>query len=454
MLAKVRDVLDCLPRPSLSRLCSERGLTPDRDIDSHRKTLAHSFHGRREDLIFSLHRTELVEVFRKLTFLENGESVRLASPSTHRLDELHKIALWLIAGQRRPRFARLVPVDNRRIEADDTEDNVAARNRVRAPPDEEAAPTHQLSVEEVEHYGQLVRDNLRLASGEWSRPRQIDGVLKAIGREPVQRLRTDAFRYLIWALDVAGVEACLADDLAEEVLSQDAISPGIHAKLRLRISQATTAGHTIKEQGRGVSGGAADGLSSFGGGPPIVVRGEDPIAPRQVARLPDYSVALLQLQFLTAVPSPDRGTLPAWPMEYLAAATRGLTLRPTESALLRPYLEGLRMGIHSPDDAIRQLCDSLSSDQLTRLLVDFQALNPFFPEVVREIVERVVNSRRDVSQGATARGEVDVASAPAAALDVGRTPQRIARTDVPQPQLSAPANQRDLGALAGMFDDE
>ncbi|HEY2511803.1 MAG TPA: hypothetical protein VGI39_13135 [Polyangiaceae bacterium] len=73
-------------------------------------------------------------------------------------------------------------------------------------------------------------------SEEWSRPYKIARVLQALGMDVPRRLRRERFAGAIDALRTRGIEVALADggpiDYAD--------SPGIGAKIRLRLVRATT----------------------------------------------------------------------------------------------------------------------------------------------------------------------------------------------------------------------
>jgi hypothetical protein len=74
--------------------------------------------------------------------------------------------------------------------------------------------------------------------GEWSRPRMIGRILEILGEHVPERLRAERFRGLIGLLARSGIEACDADDPVENVLATNDPSPGIDAKLRLRVRRA------------------------------------------------------------------------------------------------------------------------------------------------------------------------------------------------------------------------
>lgn len=191
----------------------------------------------------------------------------------------------------------------------------------------------------------------------------------------------------------------------------------------------------------------------------MVQAGERPVSQR-ILRPRDYELAVLRLQLLTAVPSAERRNMPEWPSSYLAAATRGLVLRREEETLLRAFAVGLCLGTHSPYDAIPKLAKVLSPSEWEQLLDDLVALNPFHRDMVHAIVEQILplrtpRSDADVWQSAAPIAE-DLREPPRAPGAYAQEPlaasgRAVAGTELPK----TPANNvRDLGALAGMFDDE
>lgn len=73
---------------------------------------------------------------------------------------------------------------------------------------------------------------LQVFSKEWGRPRQLDRILKLLGMDVPQRLRTPRFQELVDLLQRNGIEMTLAYQL--EPVSTTAQSPGINTKVRLR----------------------------------------------------------------------------------------------------------------------------------------------------------------------------------------------------------------------------
>lgn len=499
-----RSLLDLLGRDTLVRLMRERGLAPTRENDERRKALAHSYRGDVEALVLDLSRQELVEVFKSCTFEVRGVESRVSNPAKYRHDELQAFAIRAFAGRRVRIPADFVAVTYE--DDDDFDDDENDGSSEDDLGDDDDSDDEDIPVAEC----------LGVDSTSWSRPRQIARILDALGYDPVQRLRTARFQDLIAELLSGGVEACIADDPSETPCTPDDDSPGIETKLRLRLlsdedeeeiprrsrgldprDDVEAIAGVLREEGApmrardiarslGLSRSRVNAAlyrsvgtrftkndddftwslrdrsavetSSSDGGPRIVVQaGEKPI-PVQAARPSAYHLAVLRLQFLTAVPSVERRTLSAWPAGYLTAATKGLSLQPQELALLRAYAAGLCMGNHSPYDAIPRLTQVLSPTEWETLLSDFQALNPFQPELVQAIVEQLEPVTAPRSSAGVWRDAVppptdlDATPLPEASMDPkAAASTRPSAAPAPEP---GPANHRDLGALADMFDEE
>lgn len=69
---------------------------------------------------------------------------------------------------------------------------------------------------------------------EWSRPRLMSRVLRAVGFGVPSRLRSERFQAMLVELRNQGIEICFADDAQQRVLDVDEPSPGIATKVRLR----------------------------------------------------------------------------------------------------------------------------------------------------------------------------------------------------------------------------
>jgi hypothetical protein len=467
-VSTARELLDCLGRSALVRLIRERGLAPARENDERRKTLAHSYRGDVEALIDDLSRAELVEVFRQITFVVGDEELYLANPGKYRLDELRAFAIRAFAGRRVRIPGEFSPASE--LEDDDEydvdEEPEGHDDEPEEPLDDGDQGDDEQEVDEPE--GEGPGHPFRRLSKEWSRPRLIARVLRKLGRDVPERLRTARFQELIGDLRARGIEACLAEDPSCTVLADDADSPGIAAKLRLRLTgswESPPDAGSMEARDAADRGAAARkawetrrARQLADGGPPIVIQpGERPVSQR-IPRPSDYNLAVLRLQFLTAVPSVERRGMTEWPGAYLEAATRGLELRPQELALLRALAAGLCLGNHSPYDAIPHLTQAMTASEWDQLLDDFVALNPFQPDFVRAIVEQIQPVTAPKSAAQTWR---DAAPTPEDLRDspeTDRAQQPLAasgkRGPSTEPAKEPEANVRDLGALKGMFEDD
>lgn len=466
-MSTVRQLLECLGRESLVRLMRERGLSATRTNEARRERLARSYRGDVEALIQDLNRDELVSIFRRATFTLKDEELFLPSPGKYRLDELRAFALRAFAGRR-----VRIPGDFRPVVGEDgEEDDSEAENYEDEDYEDEDEDYDDEDEDEYEDDDEVYDDEdddedgrgnkAKLASGygahrdltaEWSRPRMISRVLQKVDKDVPRRLRTARFQRLLAALREQGIEACLADDATCTPLMENAASPGITAKLRLRIAAAGRPPHPVRGRNPSASTGEV--------GPAIVLQtGERPVSQR-IFRPGDYQLALLRLQLLTAVPSAERRRMPEWPDAYLTAATRGLELRREEESLLRIYSTSLCFGNHSPHDAIPQLAQVLSPSEWEQLLDDFVALNPFQLDMVRAIVEQVTPITTPRSETRTWQSAVPIAedlreSPPAIEMRAREPLAASGRGDhAPDPPKTPATNVRDLGALAAMFDDE
>jgi hypothetical protein len=471
-MSTARDLLDCLGRSTLVRLIQERALSTSRENDERRKTLAHSYRGDQEALVHDLNRAELVLIFRKLTFFIGGEEFYLSNPAKYRLEELRAFAIRAFAGRRVHIVGEFSPAseldENEAFELEDE------------PEDGEAEPEDDVdagAADDENDQNAVPRESEESSGGqfghltdEWSRPRLISRVLQELGRDVPFRLRAARFRELISDLRARGIEACHVDDPSWSVLTDDAESPGIAAKLRLRIADS---GKGLASRVRpGTHGEAAPSVSArkawesrrahqpTEGGPPIVIQPGEPPVSQRIPRPSDYNIAVLRLQFLTAVPSVERGRMAEWPSGYLAAATQGLDLRPPELALLRAYATGLCLGNHSPYDAIPHLTQAMSAEEWERLLSDFVALNPFQPDFVRAIVEQIRPIAAPKSEAETWHSAVplaedlhDVAPADAPVQEPLAAAGKHGTTTSESPKDSE-SNVRNLGSLSGMFEEK
>lgn len=319
-------------------------------------------------------------------------------------------------------------------------------------------------------YDEFIQDQARVlralrlqdwTPGEWTYPREMARVLEAVGMDVPQRLRTQRFCELLTILDKFGIEMKLADADEDEAFTVADKSPGIDVRVRLRRRASTK----FVNVSRDVPERKAQGMD-----PPET---EKPLPPIEVVqtntdptkvittfrpKVSHYTLALLKLQFLTAIPSIDRQHSPDWPGSFLEAAQRGLVLQPLEMRLLNTVAAGRVRGQHSPFDVITDLTKYLDGNEWAELVNDLRRLNPAMADVVDDIEQYlkhdrhlpipqthlVSNSARSVSIPLAAHGPAPASTSHAA--------PRVssARAAVPH---EAASNHRSLGALDELFDD-
>jgi len=456
-MMKPAEVLDCLTRKALVRLVRLRGLSTSNSNDDRKATLARSYRGNVEELINELTRAELLNVFRSYNWFEvRGRRVWLRNPSQYRLEELRAFAIRAFA----ERPVRIVAdfeeyEEEANEEYEDDAEYAADEDDEKNEQDDHDSDEDGEDVEDDEDDEESDGDGIqeeprfiRKLKPVWSRPRKVVRIMRRLGLGSPERLRTPRFQELIAELTQYGVDACLADDHSHEVLTDRSESPGIYAKLRLRrLVSAEPERSTRPPVDRHERSKVVDT------GPQIVVQsGERPVAQR-APRPPDYSLAVLRLKFLTAVPSVERRTMSEWPDGYLRAATKKLSLRPQETSLLRALSAGLCIGNHSPYEVIPQLTQALTPAEWNELLEDFAVLNPFQPEFVQAITEQIQPIRMPRTSADTWREAAP--TPPDLIVDEPDTDKHTmplaAAAKGPEPNET---NVRDLGALAGMFEDE
>jgi hypothetical protein len=461
----IRQLIEHIGQSGLRRLMRRRGLPALRRNEDRRQALARSYRANIAAFVHDLQRSELVSIFRQVPLSRAGKEYYLPNLRKYRLRELRERAVREFAGPPAPRLPEprsvvspvVVAVEadaensadrDEEGEADSEDSEDWDDEDVGADFDDEEGDQDDENEGDDDGAEAAVALDLHLKLTEdWSRPRTLAGVMKVLGMPALQRLRTARFQRVLAELHAQGIEACLAHDSACEPLAADTESPGVRAKLRLRSGRSATP----------ASRSATAPMLADDPGPPITLQvGERPIS-QQVPRPRDYQLAVLRLQFLTAVPSVERGNMSEWPGAHLAAATRGLTLLPEEVTLLVVFANGLRMGHHSPYDAIPQLTQALSPGEWALLIADFIALNPFQRELVAAIVETVAPIAGDQGDWRPAAPlPDDLQESPAAVAPHAPEPLAASgrRTPSAAPPREPATNVRDMGVLASLFDDE
>ncbi len=446
-MMKPAEVLDCLDRKALVRLVRLRGLSTSNANDDRKATLARSYRGDVEALINDLTRAELLEVFLSFNWFEvRGRRLWLRNPSQYRHDELRAFAIRAFAERPVRIVADFEEYEDEEEEEEEDDEEYATDDEGDEEEEDDEKEEGEDEDDEDDGTEEEPRFIRKLKAG-WSRPRKVARIMRRLGLGSPERLRTPRFQELIAALTQYGVVACLADDHSCEVLTDRSESPGIYAKLRLRKTASSGESERSKPPVDYERSKVVDT------GPQIVVQsGERPVAQR-APRPPDYGLAVLRLKFLTAVPSIERRTMTEWPDGYLGAATKDLSLRPQETSLLRALSAGLCIGNHSPYEVIPQLTQVLSPLEWNELLGDFAALNPFQPEFVQAITEQIQPIQTQRTSTDTWREATPVA--PDLIVDEPDTDKHaMPLAAAAKGADTNETNVRDLGPLAGMFEDE
>jgi hypothetical protein len=230
----LRRLLDLLDRDALVGLQDIRGLRGKMSNDERRTGLSRSYRGDLDSFLADLRREDLLTIFSR-DFLVRGRRYSTGGLSSFGRDDLQKMARRLfIRGDVPMEFVEL-------------EENAFVIGDVDAD-----QPSDQVSPE-GDGDEELLEDALEtdggptLAGPEWGRARKITVLLRALGMEVPERLRTVRFRELLQRLAALGIEAQLQD--GTPVTDSDE-SPGIYEKLRLRkrvVSQvAVSAAPTVE----------------------------------------------------------------------------------------------------------------------------------------------------------------------------------------------------------------
>jgi hypothetical protein len=131
--ASIRELLDCLPRPTLVHLCELRELAVSRANDDCRSSIARSFRGQRDDFLAALRKEELVILL--LNPIRDGDALfELPDPERYPKRELLELATTGF-GRSRELGRPFVPGDSASTSSD-------------APPPQSASPSAQVSADE------------------------------------------------------------------------------------------------------------------------------------------------------------------------------------------------------------------------------------------------------------------------------------------------------------------
>lgn len=406
MASGVRETLDGLQRETLARLLRERGLPLGGSLPEKRKHLSYSYRGNLSELVYALQRQELVAYFDGYYLQRDGVDFELPSPSSHSKDELQRLLIRFYED------GRGVPTD---FEASFDDDE-----------GEEEEPE-----DDVDQLDEAADDEAfaESFSDSWSRPLLIRRLLLRFDGDHPQRLRAERFRGLVDRLLKLGLKMQLPDG---EEASDESASPGIEAKVRLRrvgrldraprvIDAKPTVAPTPSRSVEFVPGGT---------GPS-----------RDVLAQQGYALALLRLQFLTAIPDHARPGRANWPDEFIATATAGLHLLPDERTLLTLASASFAMGSQSPFQIAQLLRPFMAPQTWEPLFRDFVLLNNSLGPMAEKTIELVRSSLGIGSAGPTQRP----APQTTAQVFVERHEEKQAAS------AESSTNRRDLGSLEDMF---
>ncbi len=486
----VRNLLDRIPGKALKRLCKLRELPLAGSVEELRKALARSYGRQVDNLLVDLRREDLSKLFRGAVPFE-GVDYYLPRRGQQSKDALQNLAWQLFAHNQLPQA--LVPASQLDLEAssedeDDEEDepyepvNDNHFRRIHdAEGDEEDDPYEEgenppLGLSErvngiMDQQGAMGGPGHPLREGlteGWSRPRSLSRLLQALDMAVPQRLRVSRFQEVIDHLEKLGIEAVQADDETLTPFTRDSPSPGIASKVRLRLRRVEPPEERPAERSPRAPAAkkptprpSVPMISPDYPTPPpgLVIVTTPPAArpaPSPHARGSNYELALLRLEFLTSVPSIDRQRQRTWPGEFLAAATRELSLDERAEKLLRLASSTFVSGHHDPMSRVVRLASLLHAHEWPPLLEDFARLNAHSQEAVETITEHAIEvaALPRVTYVATHLPPVRAPEPPPRATP----PVRPRAVTPPSPVKGRPAptpdvNKRDMGPLGDIFDD-
>ncbi|TAK27440.1 MAG: hypothetical protein EPO40_17635 [Myxococcaceae bacterium] len=408
-------------------------------------------------MLHVLRRVDLVKLFRRPIEIE-GKWYTLRNRATFTKEALLSLATDVFVGARVPPLLVLQTsrddddaddADDEEDEANDQADEADGEDDGDDDADDEGLdePDDEAEEEVVEVPRALQRLLVGVTHAAWSRPRAVSMLLRALYGGPSIRLRTARFQRLLEDLERFGVEAALVGESLP--LANDAISPGIDAQVLLRLHppargpvDVTPAPVTAKPPSKPTP-------------PPAVMVVPDPPGALSAVPLPrvnPYELALLRLEFLTAVPSIARGRDAAWPDEFLDAAARGLELDARSQRFLRLASNTFAAGNHDPMSRVMRLTKVLRADEWPLLLLDFERLNPDADEAAVQATVRHAGELACLPQEPVAVPAA-VAPAPLRVPLAAATSEERRRAKTAVPARGGDTNQRDMGALKSMFDD-
>lgn len=411
----VRDLLEILAdahgREPLNALLDKRGLDRGRALDEKMARLARSYRGDVEAFLDDLRVSDLRTIAQDGLELCPDEEYVLPGAYRYRRDELLDILISALVHDEIPDAMELVEVEDDDEAEDDYEE------------DDDDADEDEVDDDADGVLWDEGEDPFPDVGHEWSRPRSIRRVMTALGWDEFERLRTQRFREVIAVARDAGFEMCVVGEEETPLLGVET-TPGIHAKVRLRRAQTRGAVRVPQQE----SARTEVVVTRTTGQPLREVPGQ--------ASASAYELALMRLEFLTALPSLDREHSPLWPEAFVEVAVRGLELEPHQRAILGVVAQNFRRGFHDIVHVAARLRPRLAPAQWAELLAELERLN----------------SENAALPVALAHLEGRPAPTPAAAAPVPAPRPAPPRVAPPAPPPVAEQDGRELGALEDMFD--
>jgi hypothetical protein len=332
--ASIRELLECLSRPTLIHLCEYRELPISRGNSDCRSSIARSFRGQRDDFLAALRKQDLALLLQH-PIRDGEEAFELPEPDRYTKRELLELASFAFGRTRelgrpfRPSASRAADVD------EETEDEASAAPAVSAEEDPLLGPVS----------GQALAGAGRAG---WSRPRAIKGLLAHLGLASTAVLSQEDFGTFIEALENRGYEIAT---VAGQRLTPLHDALGIDGEVRLRHDALAVPATSMR--GSAVS-------SSEGATPKAVELG-------------DYARASLRLELLTAGFGGDASrSLLAGCVEIAAA---GLPLDGTTRALLERVAQRLVRTPRDPVEVLTALVQRIDREDGEVLLREYVSLH-------------------------------------------------------------------------------
>jgi hypothetical protein len=329
--ASVRELLDCLPRLTLTYVCEQRGLAVSRANDDCRSSIARSFRGQRDALLAMLRKDEL-ELLLQFP-IRDGDQV-FAIPETDRYNRRQLLELAMIG------FGRTKDLGEPFFVVDATDDSV--------PPPSSEPETSEMPEDE----GPLAPESQEAVSSAvgsgWSRPRPIRRLLSHFGLPVHEALSQDDFSALVEALENRGYEVAT---MAGERLTPLHDTVGIDAEVRLRHDALAVPAASLRGEATGQGDHAAANAHELG----------------------DYARAALRLELLTAGFGGDASDKLVADCVEISAA--GLPLDATTRELLGRVARMIMRTRRDPVTVLMGLVQRLDREDGEVLLREYVALH-------------------------------------------------------------------------------